>query len=147
MANTLNYWDQAGSGSDNVLNLDGTWKINGTAITATAAEINQACDQSAGTETIDSGAVVSEQIRITKIDNTTSGAGAITLAAPDVEMLGLTKIIEMTVANGAVTLALTNVQGGSAATTATFSVIGDTLVLVGGSSKWTVIGEGGVVLS
>ena len=41
MANNtvLNFFDQA-SGNDNVLNLDGTWKIGGTAVTATASQLN-----------------------------------------------------------------------------------------------------------
>jgi hypothetical protein len=43
MANntSANYFSQpAGGGTDNVLNLDGTWKIGGTAVTATADDIN-----------------------------------------------------------------------------------------------------------
>ena len=104
-------------------------------------------DVSAQTETIDSGVAASVTNKITNIDNTSSGAGAITLAAPDASMLGVIKVIEMTVDNGDVTLTLTNVQGGSAATTCTWANVGEQLVLVGGASKWTVIGEGGVVLS
>ncbi len=115
-------------------------------LTASVAELNK-LDTSAETETIDSGVAADAAKRITQIDNTTSGAGAITLAAPDASMLGLTKTIEMTVDGGDVTLALTNVQGGSAATTATFADVGDTLVLTAGATKWTVTGEGGVVLS
>lgn len=133
--------------------------IGGTTVTATAAELNildgvtataaelNALDVSAQAETIDSGAAASVTIANTKIDNTTSGAGAITLAAPDATMYGKVKTIEMTVDNGDVTLALTNVQGGSAGTTATFADVNDTLVMVGGTSKWHVIGESGVVLS
>ena len=41
MANVKNYFDQpAGGGEDNTLNLTGTWKINGTAVTATADALN-----------------------------------------------------------------------------------------------------------
>ena len=157
--NVDNYFEQPNDGSDNILNLNGTLKIDGTAVTATAAELNilngvtataaelNKNDLSAETETIDSGVAVSVTKKITNIDNTTTGAGAITLAAPDASMLGVVKVIEMTVDNGDVTLALTNVQGGSAATTATFDAVGEQLVLVGGSAKWTVIGEGGVTLS
>jgi len=144
--NVDNYFEQPSSGSDNILNLDGTWKIDGTEVAATAAELNKN-DLSAETETIDSGVAVSVTKKITNIDNTTTGAGAITLAAPDASMIGIVKVIEMTVDNGDVTLDLTNVQGGSAATTATFDAVGEQLVLVGGSAKWTVIGEGGVTLS
>lgn len=118
-----------------------------TQVTATAAEINLQCDGSAQLETIDSGAAVSVTLRLTHIDNTTSGAGAITLAAPHFTMYGVVKTIEMTVDNGDVTLSLANVQGQSSGTTATFNDVGDTLVLVGGVSKWTVIGEAGITLS
>lgn len=116
-------------------------KIDGVAVGSTAAEIDLQCDVSAQTETIDSGVAVSVLKRITKIDNTVTGAGAITLAAPDATMLGMVKIIEMTVDGGDVTLALTNVDGGSAATTATFDAVGDALVLVAGVSKWHVCSE------
>lgn len=37
--NVLNFFEQTG-GDDNVLNLNGTWKIDGTAITATASQLN-----------------------------------------------------------------------------------------------------------
>ena len=144
MSNVDNYFEQAGSGTDNVLNLDGTVKKNGTAITATGTEINK-LDLSAQTETILAAGAISVTGKISNL--ALVGAGAVTLAAPDATMLGVVKVIEMTVDNGDVTLALTNVQGGSAATTATFDAVGEQLVLVGGSAKWTVIGEGGVTLS
>lgn len=114
--------------------------------TCTTAELNR-LDDSAETETIDSGAAADETIFHTAIDNTTSGAGAITLAAPPATMLGKVKTIEMTVDNGDVTLALTNVTGGSAATTCTFSAVDQALVLVGGTNKWHVIAESGVALT
>lgn len=114
--------------------------------TVTTAELNKN-DVSAQAETIDSGVAISVLVKNTKIDSTTSGAGANTLAAPDASMYGLVKTIEMTVDGGTVTVALTNVQGGSAATTATFADVNDTLVLVAGTSKWHVIGESGVVLA
>lgn len=79
--------------------------------------------------------------------DSTAGTFALTLAAPDSSMIGQVKIIEMTVDNGDVTLALTNVQGGSAATTATFADVNDALMLVGGTNKWHVIGESGVALT
>jgi hypothetical protein len=73
------------------------------------------------------------------------GAGAVTLAAPTVP--GMIKVIEMTVDNGDVTLALTNVAGGSAATTCTWSAVGQALVLIAGVTKWNVVSEGGVALT
>lgn len=114
-------------------------------IGSTQAEIDLQCDVSAQTETIAAVGALAANKRISNL--AVSGGGAVTLAAPSAVMLGMVKIIQMTVDTGDVTLALTNIQGGSAATTATFAAVGDTLVLVAGVSKWTVIGEGGVVLS
>jgi hypothetical protein len=123
-----------------------TLNIGGVAVTSTAAEINL-MDVTAQAETIDSGDAISVAVLNTKLDNTTSGAGAITLAVPGAEMYGKIKTIEMTVDNGDTTLALTNVTGGSAATTCTFAAVDDALVLMGGTNKWHVIAESGVVLS
>jgi len=162
-----------GVGYDNDNKIDSSGlTIGGTALTATIAELNamsggglsdtelqildgatvtttelNRLDDSAETETIDSGAAADATIFHTAIDNTTSGAGAITLAAPGAAMLGKVKIIEMTVDNGDVTLALTNVTGGSAATTCTWSAVDQALVLVGGTNKWHVIAESGVALT
>lgn len=113
-------------------------------LTASSAELNL-LDLSAQTETITTGAI-SVVKRITKLD-TTAGATLFTLAAPDATMLGQVKVINFSVDNGDATLALTNVQGGSAGTLATFANVGDELVLVAGVSKWNVISESGVVLS
>lgn len=114
-------------------------------IGSTPAEIDLQCDISLQTETIAEGGTVSVAKRVTKVAST--GAGAITIAAPSAAMLGQVKVIEMISGEHDVTLALTNVQGGSAATTATFSDINDALVLVGGVLKWHVVGESGVVLT
>jgi len=122
-----------------------TLEINNVAVGSTAAEIDNQCDVSLNTEIIAEGGVVSVTKRVTKVAST--GAGAITIAAPSAATLGMVKVIEMISGEHDVTLALTNCQGGSAATTATFSDINDTLVLVAGANKWTVIGEAGVVLS
>ncbi len=111
--------------------------------TATAAEVNLN-DVSFQTETVTSGAI-SARRRLTKLAVT--GGGAVTLAVPDASMFGAIKVIVMSVDDGNVTLALTNVTGGSAATTATFDAVDDTLTLVGGLNKWHVLGEAGVVLT
>lgn len=112
--------------------------------TVTTAELNK-LDISAETETITSGAI-SVVKKITNLD-TTAGATLYTLAAPDASMLGHIKVIHFLTDNGDATLTLTNVQGGSAATTCTWANAGEDLVLVGGVSKWDVVSEGGVVLS
>ncbi len=77
--------------------------------------------------------------------DSTAGAMAVTLAAPADE--GALLVLEHTVDGGDVTLALTNVEGGTAATTATFADVGDKLVLVAGATKWCVLKEQGVALA
>ena len=122
--------------------------IGGTAITATAAELNNVADNSARLQSITgAGAVtVDGTIGVASIDS--GGAYAITLAAPSAAMRGRTLVIEYGQgATDAVTLALTNVQGGTGATSASFNADNETLVLVGGESKWNVVGEIGVTLS
>jgi len=112
---------------------------------ATAAEKNL-LDVSAQTETLLVAGAVSVTKRLTNL-SADSGAYAITLAAPDASMLGQVKIIQMTVAGNDITMALTNVQGGSAANTATFNAVNETLTLIAGANKWTVLNETGVTLS
>lgn len=114
-------------------------------VTATPAELNVA-DVSAQSETVIASGVASVTKRVTKLDSS-GGAGSFTLAAPDASFIGQVKIIEMDVAGNALTLSLANVDGGSAATTASFDAVGEVLILVGGTSKWHVIKEIGVTLS
>jgi hypothetical protein len=86
--------------------------------------------------TTDTGAI-SIATLLTNIS--TAGAESRTLAAPSAA--GKLKIITMTVDGGDCTLALTNVVGGSAATTATFSAVGQSLVLLSAGAKWHVLSE------
>lgn len=121
--------------------------IGGTAITATAAEINNAADDSLHTQAITAATAVLVDGSINRA-TLTGGAYAITLAAPSAAMKG--KILTIEYIGGdtdANTLALTNVQGGSAATTATWNADNETLILVGGEAKWNVLAEIGVTLS
>jgi hypothetical protein len=97
----------------------------------------------ASTETIAAAGALSVSTAVSKL--ALVGAGAVTLAAPTVP--GLVKVIEMTVDNGDVTLALTNCAGGSAATTCTWSAVGQALVLVAGLTKWAIVSEAGVALT
>ena len=157
MSNVLNKLDRPNSAGDNVLQLDGTWKISGVTVAASAAELNildgatataaelNLNDVSAQTETVIGAGAVSIALRLTNL--ALVGAGAVTLAVPGADMLGVVKVITMTADNGDVTLALTNVTGQSAGTTATFNSVGDALVLVGGVSKWHVVGEAGIALA
>jgi len=120
-------------------------KIATVAVTATAAELNK-LDASIQAETILVAGAIDPASRVTYL-SAASGAYAVTLAAPDASMLGQVKVIEMTVAGAAITLALTEVQGGSAATSASFDAANETLTLVAGSLKWNVVGESGVTLA
>jgi hypothetical protein len=88
------------------------------------------------------------------LSHATGGTYAVTLAAPTAAELGITKTICMIAGDGTntVTLALTNVIGGSAATTATFDAAGETLVVRAvqtdsSTYRWLVIKEHGVTLS
>lgn len=122
--------------------------FDGTQLTATAAEINQACDISANTETLSAAGAISLGSKLTNVANATGADIAVTLAAPTAAETGLIKTIYMTVRTSHnITLALTNVVGGTAATSATFDAVGETLVLLGGVGKWIVLKEVGVTLA
>lgn len=124
-------------------------KIGGTAIAATAAEINAACDKSAQTQAIVAASTaITVDGTIRRVTLTSAVNGAFTLAAPSAAMKGETLVIEFIGAGtNAATLALTEVIGGTAATTASFNAANETLVLIGGELKWTVLAEVGVTLS
>jgi hypothetical protein len=148
---TINVAAQAGAVTYTVPDAaaSGAFAILATAqsavIGSTQAELDLQCDVSAQTETVAAAGALSVTKRISNV--ALVGAGAVTLAAPSATMLGMVKIIQMTADNGDVTLALTNVQGQSSGTTATFNDVGDTLVLVAGTSKWNVCSEAGITLS
>jgi len=72
---------------------------------------------------------------------------AITLAAPAVAGQYLVIYMVSTTGTNSVTLALTNVVGGTQASTATFTVAGHTLILISSGAKWVVLKEQGVVLT
>ena len=105
--------------------------------TATAAEITLVADADVNTETVAAAGAVSVTKRITKL--AVASGGAVTLAAPDATMLGLVKIIEMTTDDGDVTMATTNIDGSGITTLATWSAVGEALVLVAGTAKWHLV--------
>lgn len=115
------------------------------AVDTTAAELNTRCDDSAMVDTRADAGAISTSTAYTAV--TTTGAAAITLAVPTKP--AFIKVIKMTTDGGDATLALTNVVGGSAATTCTFNDVGDTLVLVSDtvSGKWVVLAEVGVTMA
>lgn len=92
-----------------------------------------------------SGAIATTS-RYASLDST-GGALTMTLAAPGADDVGRLLVIQMIEASNASTLALTNVIGGSAATTATFDAVNETLTLVAAANKWVVIDEHGVTLA
>lgn len=123
-----------------------TGNLTGNVGDTTSAEIAARNDDSVMEQSLIAAGAVSLTVAITKLNLV--GAGAVTLAAPSKP--GFIKIIRMDTDNGDVTLALTNVVGGSAATTCTFNDIADRLVLVSDSAasgKWIVLKESGVTLA
>jgi len=124
----------------------GDFSLDGTAVTATAEELNK-LDDSLQTEDITVAGAIAIDKTNTNLD-ATAGTFAATLDVCPIDMIGKIKTIRMEVDNGDVTLALTNIQGGTAATTATFANVGEELILIGSAGgKWTVVKEFGVTLS
>jgi hypothetical protein len=99
------------------------------------------------TQNITAAGAINPLARYVAITGPASSTYAVTLAAPTEP--GRTMVIEMTgtTSTNAVTLALTNVVGGSAATTATFNAADETLTLISKSNKWVVLDELGVTLA
>lgn len=99
------------------------------------------------TQSITAAAAIDLDARHVKITGPAKDTYAVTLAAP--LRAGQIMVIEMiaTTSTNAVTLALTNVVGGSAATTATFNAAGEILTLVSAGAKWVVLDELGVTLA
>lgn len=136
---------------DTLVIADGGLKLgsgSGTAVNATAAEINAFCDQSAGVQAISSAGAITADGTVNTV-NLTGGAYAFTLAAPGAAAVGKFLRIEHTGGGtSAKTLALTNVVGQSSGTGASFNADGEGLLLFGGAAAWVVVKEyGGVTLS
>jgi len=115
------------------------------AVTATAAEVNAVCDKNVQA-LIGAGAITADGTvnRVTLA----GGAYAATLAVPGAGAVGSFLCIEYRGGDtDAVTLALTNVIGGTAATSASFNADRETLFLYGLADKWLVLKEVGVTLS
>lgn len=98
-------------------------------------------------QTITEAGAISLDANHVKITGPATSTYAVTLAAPT--RGGQYMVIEMvsTTDTNSVTLALTNVSGGSAATTATFDAASETLTLISSSTKWIVLDELGVTLA
>ena len=117
--------------------------LNGATVTTAELNVLDVSVQTVITTVI--GSALNVSLTVNKLALT--GAGAVTLAAPSAADTGRVKVIEMTTDNGDVTLSLANVAGGSAATTCTWSAVGQALVLVAGVAKWAVVSESGVALT
>lgn len=119
--------------------------------TVTATELNLICDQSVYTETLSAnGANTSALTKRVHAIDTTAGAQTCTPAAPGTANIGVVNVWTMTVRGGSNdhVMTLTNFRGGSAATSATFDSVGETLTAIGGpDNKWHIIGEDGVTLA
>lgn len=116
-----------------------------TSVASTATEVDVACDLSYSAQAITAAGAITADGSIKRVTlDGASGTYAVTLAAPSSP--GCMLCIEYAAGStNAVTLALTNVTGGSAATTASFNAVGESLLLYSNSTKWMVLSEGGGV--
>lgn len=114
-----------------------TLKLGSASVTATATELNKN-DLSAQTETLTTDGTASATLKVTKLNF--SASGTVTLPAPDATMLGQIKHIEdIQTATNTVSIALTNVEGYTGTSNATFNASGEKLILQAGVSNWTVL--------
>jgi hypothetical protein len=115
--------------------------------TAIAAALASALAADLTEQEITEAGAITPTVNHVQITGPATGTYAVTLAAPSVG--GQIMVIEMTAttSTNAVTLALTNVVGGSAASSASFNAAGEILTLVSASAKWVVLNETGVTLS
>lgn len=126
--------DMATQSSDAVAITGGT--IAGTDVTgSTRAPV---------VETLTAAGAMDVTKDVSELDDTAAGM-AVTLGVPT--RPGITKVITKTAGAHTATLALTNVVGGTASSTATFTNVGDTLIVVAAVSKWVVVKQQGVVLT
>lgn len=94
---------------------------------------------------------LSNSLPLSTLQNGTGGSYAVTLAAPTASQDGQQKMIKaVTSMLHTVTMALTNVvmAGGytpTGTTTATFTNVGDSLVLLAVAGKWVYVGGSAVV--
>lgn len=112
-----------------------TW---GNAVTGTKPNVSK----------VTAAGAINTKLPRCEITGPASSTYAATLAAPaagDVEELAITMVA--TTSTNSVTLALTNVEGGSNTSTATFDAARETLVLRNNGAKWLVVKEFGVTLS
>jgi hypothetical protein len=107
-------------------------------------------DLSTGAEqTITAAGAINLRATHVKLIGPAAGSYAITLAPPTPADGGRTMMIEMisTTATNTVTLALTNVIGGTAATTCTWDAARESLTLVAQNDRWQVVKQFGVTLT
>ena len=125
-----------------IVDFTGGWKISGTAVTATAAELNRNHTETLQTLAADGAITVKNGVCI--ISKTVPGVVAATLADPTT---GTDDFKRLTIINGTahastVTSASSFGGGGAGEDVATFSgVVGDVLNLMAYAGKWYVVGS------
>jgi len=130
-----------------VMDLAGGWKIGGTAVTATAAEINRLHTDTVQTLAADGAITVKNGVCI--ISKTVPGVVAATLADPTT---GTDDFKRLTIINGTahastVTSASSFGGGGATRDVATFgAVVGECITLMAYNGKWYVVGTQGCTL-
>lgn len=117
------------------------------AVAITGGSVLGSLVASGATQAIAAAGAISLDANHVKLTGPASSTYAVTLAAPT--RAGQLMAIQMiaTTSTNSVTLALTNVIGGTQATTATFDAANETLVLISVTGKWVVLKEHGVTLS
>lgn len=122
-------------------------RINGLYTPLGGTASGEAAAIAARTQAITEAGAIDLDAQVVQITGPESSTYAVTLAAPT--RAGIVKIIEMvgTTSTNAVTLALTNVVGGSAASSASFNAADELLVLISSATAWVVLKEVGVTLS
>jgi hypothetical protein len=124
-----------------IVDFTGGWKISGTAVTATAAELNRNHTETLQTLAADGAITVKNGVCI--ISKTVPGVVAATLADPTTGTDDFKRliIINGTVYASIVTFASSFGGGGAGEDVATFSgVVGDVLNLMAYAGKWYVVG-------
>jgi hypothetical protein len=139
MVNSVKNTLSQNSNGDNTLDLNGTWKIDGVEVEATADEINTLHNPPSSEEIIFPGEDISTSKRITKIDINSGPPSSNFLGVPDSSLLGVVKYIEVIGAAFQTSIPLTNVEGAPAGTSASFTNVGAKIALIGGVDKWLYV--------
>lgn len=142
--------DGLGSMGGNGVNHPASGGINGSV--ARVVDATNFCAAEAGVpmeQTITAAGAIDPRASHVRITGPATSTYAITLAAPGPTDGGRTMIIDMvsTTGSNTVTLALTNIIGGTAASTCTWNAARQSLTVMAQNDRWVVLKQQGVVLT